>query len=67
MDADRVGVVEVVSEIEFGEPEGDEEFCLGGGEVGGSEEGEGEFWAGVGWGVRVGWDAGWGWGWGAYR
>lgn len=39
VDAHVVGVVEVVAEIEFGEPERDDEFGVGGAEGGGAEEG----------------------------
>lgn len=42
MRADGVGVVEVVSQVEFAEPQGHGEAGLVGGEVGGAMEGNGE-------------------------
>ena len=41
-DAYVVGVEEIVAQVELGEPQGDDEFCVGGGEVAGAEEGESE-------------------------
>jgi hypothetical protein len=48
MDADAVGMEEIIAEIELVEGEGDEERCEVRGRIGGANECEDEVWSGVG-------------------